>query len=428
MPFRERDTTAIPVIPALLRQSRCHDRHSTVRAAFRTRLIATLSKVALLLVVNCLPNFAQAQPLPVTRDSEQAQCHYLREQARAEATPLQSPELVVQVLRFPDSYGVEGTTWGQGFQGRLGLAYSPTDLIKGLELTELGDARCRAHRLETRAAVALDLVLDRARSAALESRLRFLERQQATWQAVQERTERRLAEQLITRNEAVEVRRRIHSLEVELLDTEAEFASLEARRGGLSDAQEAPVAALVRQYADAELEVEQAHSEVRKMSAWQLRVTGGVIPSPSEVNWYSVAEFRVNLGAPTQYQHLDNAEAARQAALNESLRELPAQLSRVQREARAIGQQSEKRLVLLDRHLSDIDADVSALTSTEHDAASQLKDSLQLERIEAEAERVSLQSLLSRLTGFLDEKETRARQAQGSEPAGHPVEEIRAHE
>ncbi len=340
---------------------------------------------------------AEAQPRAV--GSEQAHCRYLQEQARAEAIPLQSPELVVQAMRFPDAFGVEGTTWGEGFQGRVGLAYSPSDLVKGIELRNLGEARCNAHQLETRVAIGLDLVLNQARSVALAARLAFLDQEKAAWQEVQRRTERRLAEQLITRNEAVEVRRRVHALEGQLLDTEAEVALLAARRVGNEEERNiAAVTSLVQQYVDAQLKAEEAQSNVRKMSAWQLRVAGGIIPTPSDVNWYSIAELRLNLGAPQQYQHLARAEEAKKAALQESTRELPARLSRVRAEARTVSQQSQKRLALIDQQLSNIESDLSTLTNAEHEAAGQLKDSLQLERIAANAERVSLQNLITTLS------------------------------
>lgn len=376
-----------------------HRRRGTATDSPRTpRLLALV-----LAATTCCPVAAYGQQRPQVHAGEQAQCRYIEEQARAEASTLQAPELVVQVLRFPDAYGLEGTTWGQGFQGRLGLAYSPTDLLKGFEVENLGAARCRAHRSETRAISGLDGVWNRIRHGALQARLEFLEQRRAAWLSIQQRAELRLSEQLITRSEAVDVRRRVQALEEQVLEAEARLAELDATAADGSAAAASP-ALLVQEHVEAELLAERAQSNVRKLTAWQFRLTGGVIPTPREVNWYSVAEFRLNLGAPQLYHHLERAEDARKQALRESVRELPARLTRLRAEARAIDQQSKKRLALLERQLSHIDADVSALERAQNETGKQLRDALELERIAAEAERVSLQRLITGLMPLVREE------------------------
>ena len=111
---------------------------------------------------------------------DRSTCERLRAEARAEAALLYAPRIVVEGARVPGVVsGTEvGETPGDGVQGRIALAVSPVDMLRGRATERLALAECVLDEVTARVGEVLELgtrhgelEATRAELSSLESRI-----------------------------------------------------------------------------------------------------------------------------------------------------------------------------------------------------------------------------------------------------------------
>ncbi|MES1210467.1 MAG: hypothetical protein ABUS79_31390, partial [Pseudomonadota bacterium] len=248
--------------------------------------------IAAAILLQALPCRGQSTPY----------CTRIRERAAGDAALLVAPRLLVQGLRFPDNGTLEGgVVIANGFQLRAGVAFSATDLYKGLGLRQIADADCRAHD----ARVALESTVSdgdtAARQTALEAQVTFLESHAAEARQALDRAVARFTAHAITLVELEDVRRRATTLDRMAVEARGEAAQLAAKSAGPAPAADS-AEQLARTYASATADVDRATAHAAAASPWQLDVTAGVIPS-SRFDWYGILQLGFNLGGLVQARH-----------------------------------------------------------------------------------------------------------------------------
>src|SRR3990172_12757608 len=127
-------------------------RGPTGKSCFASAAIALLSQV--------LSSPAEAQRAP-----ESPYCRKVGARAGEDAALLMWPRLLVEGHRFPASADTLGPTLGNGdFQVRVGVSFSPTDLVRGVRVGGAADADCD---LQEAAQTLHDLVVEAANDATL---------------------------------------------------------------------------------------------------------------------------------------------------------------------------------------------------------------------------------------------------------------------
>jgi hypothetical protein len=261
------------------------------------------SGVALLLVALLAPRVASAQA--------SAYCRKVRERAADDAALLMYPRVYVQALRFPNNGLVEGgAIIGEGFQTRAGVLFSATDLWKGLGQARAADADCREHDARVELDAALAVGDDDARRAASAAQLAFLEAHGPEVRGLVGRAEERFSSHLITVVELEDVRARASALDRKAVQARGQAALL-ATRPGTDAGPHRSKEQLAREYADAAADFVRAVNRVRSGEAFQLDVTGGIIPYPSHGEWFGILQLGFNLGGLVRGGHADRYAAAR---------------------------------------------------------------------------------------------------------------------
>jgi hypothetical protein len=346
--------------------------------------------------------FLAACGLLLTRKAlaeDQAYCRKVRAGAASEAALLMWPRLILQGIRFPERTSLDvGPTVGSGLQLRAAVTFSPTDFYRGLRVQSIGDLVCEGHEKQ----VAVERVLANgagaARLAGLRRQADFLESRRQGWRELAARAEERLSAQVVTVMEFDELRRHVDALELKLVKVQSERKQLETRGTDLPE--EAPEA-LVREYEERTMEAERESSAVRSLDAWQFRVTGGVIPQ-ERPDWYGLAELSVSLGAPARNRHERRYLDARATELRDAPYELEDQWRHLRDETAAVLAEARHELELVERQIAVIDTTRRALETSDAKSVAHARDTIAVEQMSVESDRVFLETQINALTAFLE--------------------------
>ncbi|MES1209840.1 MAG: hypothetical protein ABUS79_28220, partial [Pseudomonadota bacterium] len=351
------------------------------------RWLARLAGAAILLYA--LPCRAETTPY----------CTRIRERAEGDAALLVAPRLMAQGLRFPNNGTLEGgVVTTNGFQLRLGVAFSATDLYKGLGLRQIADADCRAHD----ARATLESVLTdgdaAARQAGLEAQVAFLDAHAAEARQTVERAVARFAAHAITVVELEDMRGRAATLERMAIQARGQAAQL---------AQHAPAVArrtaeqLARNYADASGDFDRAVTHVRRADPFQLDVTAGVIPS-SRFDWYGILQLGFNLGGLFQTSHNAAYARAHEQEVAGASYEPASRLAQQRQRLAAVRDQARSELALVERELEVVESTARALDGTDAATAVHQRDRLMLDQLGLGAQRALHGAYLAALQQLLD--------------------------
>jgi hypothetical protein len=331
-----------------------------------------------------------------TRAEDSPYCRRVRAQAAADATLLRAPRLFLEGIRFPSSNRVDlGPTVGNNFQGRVGLAFSPLDWLRGGLVRDAADADCATHEAATRVDDLLPWLDDGVRAGALRGQAAFLAAHQAEWQALVSRASKRFEARVITRVELHEIRALADALDRKLVQARSEAARLDP-----GDAPPMPTSlgGLAEGYLGNAASLDGTVAKLRGLDAWSFKVSGGVIPLPGQpLDWFGIAEVGYSLGGPFEAREQARAVAAHGEELRQSRRELPARLDRARRDivARIAGTKDE--LAVVDGQLAVASEASRALNAADTAGVDQARDTLTMEQLSVESERVFLNGLLERL-------------------------------
>lgn len=332
------------------------------------------------------------------RGEESPYCRKVRARAASEAALLLSPELLAQGIRFPSSPIDLGPTVGAGYQVRVGLSFSPTDLHKGLRVIRVGEADCARYESSDALERLLEPAADGARLAALREKAAFLRARRAEWQALVVRAEARHSERAITLVELEELRQRASGLEAALVEAEGESERLAVR------APEPPALsrpALVQQLIERTMVLEREASYLRTLDGVGLRLSGGVIPQPGVVDWFGLVELRLNPGGLVRAAQERRYLEARQEELLHAWNEPPELVRRLRDEVGAAQQQARRQAELTGQRLATFERALALLEDSSAPRSAHTRDAVALDVLGILAERIYLERLAASLSELL---------------------------
>lgn len=322
---------------------------------------------------------------------EPAHCRALKAEASSAAAVLELPRLEAQALHSPMTGDLDGaaTIDRPGFQARAVVAWSAIGLLHGRSLRSAAQAECDRWS----AAEEIELVLQQGTSYgqadALRAQIATIESGLPRVVELVEEARARFERSIITVLELDELELRRLTLEASLGELRHELALLDSQAemreaDGLGDA-------LARyEQASSELEREQAHS--RRLDAWKVDISGGVIPFP-EPDWFGIVSVGWNFGGIRQ----PGAEAVAKAAHEESRASSVSELRpRAEKFATAMKESAARlgdELVLIDRQL-----ELHARRLAERPESERLRQafaSLEIGEIELRGRRVFVERLRS---------------------------------
>ena len=338
------------------------------------------------------------------RADESAFCRKVRAQADGDRALMMAPRVVVQGIRFPagNQLGI-GATAGTGYQVRTGIVFSFLDFYKGTKLGQLADAQCSVHEASAGIERVLETAADAARLEALRAQEAYLNENRSRWRAMTARAQERLAARVATVVEFDQLRSRADALERKRVEVMGETKRLEARD---FDAPREPLQKLVERHNRETMKVERQAWNLHSLDGWQFQLTAGVIPI-EPVDWYGVAEVSYSLGLVardrTQARYLD----ARHDELHAAPEEMPFKLRKLADDVAAALDQARRELEIVEGQVSAMADAQGALERSETSDSAQAHDTVAMEIIAAEADRVFLRTsvdALSRLSENLRQR------------------------
>lgn len=336
--------------------------------------------------------------------AESPSCREARERAKADASLLMSPEIVVQAFHIPRA---QRDATPLGFetaqdQARAGLSYSLLDVYKGVAILRVADARCALQDTQERARELLLAGDDAGNHSALRKQITYLESRQQEWQSIVAKEEERFAKRMITLGQLTEIRVRATDLERRLARAVAEAQRLDA---GSPPPPPTDIGALANDYLMHADDVEQRLSRVRSLSAWRVRLTGGAAATGGRLGWYGVAELSVNLGAFAERSHDARYLAAHAERERTGPSELAARLRDLEVRLQTRRALARAELEVLHRHLALLSEARRAFDGAKPPSAAHAAALLAFDEIVIEAERIYAEALASELSSPIEDRD-----------------------
>ncbi len=311
-----------------------------------------------------------------------------------------SPRLFVQGIKFPGNGQLDvGVTAGSGYQMRTGLAFSPLDFYRGLDTLRVADADCEQH--DTASAIQVLVVKGslQARLSGLRAQAAYLTAHREEWRQLSDKAVTRLSERVITLVEFDSLRQDVDALEHKLVQAEGDANQLASISSRLP---EEPLSTLARQYVERAMRFEEAQSDLRKLDAWQIQLTGGIVPI-APVDWYGVAEVSFNFGGLARYPQERRYLQARGDELRQASYEPESQLREFRAQATAALDEARHDLAIVERDVAVFASTRGILQKSEAASVAQSLDTLTVQQIAAEADGVYLRADITELASLLGE-------------------------
>jgi hypothetical protein len=270
------------------------------------------------------------------------------------------------------------------------------------------EAQCAQHEARLRIEDALQQDDDFGRVSALRKQAAYLKSQQSRWLALRDRAEERFAGRLITLIELNDLRRRVTDLERKLAIAQGEVERISAR--GFPERVAGKLGELAHEYRRRAVRFEQAQAGVRALSAWDLKLAGGVavgeqivrdtefIYSQANTDWYGLVELSFNTGAFAARHYERRYQEARAAETAQAPYEPAVRAERFSAQQRAAAMRARQELAIADKQAASISATLRTLDLSEARDTTQAIASLSLDEIWIESERSYLRELVSELS------------------------------
>jgi hypothetical protein len=309
------------------------------------------------------------------------------------------PKLSILGLHFPSNSRLDvGPTVGNGYQIRVGGSFSPLDFYRAIHLLRAGDAECVARTASDHIDKILTHAKDIARLQALRTQEDYLLAHQERWRAIAAESSARLAAGVITLDADSEIQQHAAELERRLIQLRGEADQLAIHIGDLDLEALGP---LLAAYEEGTTSGEHELRRARVLDAWELRVSGGVIPERQSADWYGVAEVSFNLGGLWRGGAERRFVGARIDELRDADYERLGRVRLLAREVHSAREQALRELAIVERHVSTLVETRRALRASEANSnIAIIRSRLELEQIAAQAESEFLKlqaSLLSRI-------------------------------
>lgn len=329
------------------------------------------------------------------RAEDSAYCKKVRARAAGDAALMFAPTLQAQGIRFPATGAIDtGVTSGSGYQIRGALSWSPLDFYKGFRVMKLGEADCQRQESVVTAQELLVIGSDYGKLPAYRRQAAFLDARRSTWEAIVARSDERLEAHVTSLVEANEIRSRATELERRRAQVGGEIARLEAR--GI-DSRRMMTSQLAAAVEASTMRFEREASHVRSLDAWDFRVTGGVVPSASPVDYYGVAQVGFNFGAFTRNASETRYLDARAEELRKARYEVREQLRVFRDVVRSTREATARELDLVNKRSSDLIAMRGTLARSEAPSAAHALAIVDLHILSIEADRIQLTALIDEL-------------------------------
>ena len=335
--------------------------------------------------------------------AETPYCEKVHARAADDAALLTGPRLYLQGLRFPNNGVLEGgTVFGQGFQTRAGLQFSPIDLYKGLGVRRAADADCREHDARVVLESASAVGDDEARRAAYQAESAFLEAHRAEVRAWVERAGARFSDHLITVVELQDVRGRASAIERKLVQARGQVQELTTRSSseGAGPARLEDVRHLAAAYANAAADLGQAFEHLRAGDPWQLDFTAGVIPYP-RADWYGIVQLGFNVGGFGRSARAERYTAARLREVEQAPYESMATLHRTEGALTAMLDQATAELGLVERDRSELASTRHAVEGADAPHGVHERERLALEQLALDADAIYYRTYVDTLRSLI---------------------------
>ncbi len=329
-------------------------------------------------------------------------CRRAHARAWADASPLVFPQLVGEGFRYPTGTVDPQLVGGVGtYQLRVGLAYSLTDLYRGVKTMTAASADCALE--ESR--VDLDQVLpaagDIGKHEAFRKQVAYLDEQRPRWLSIQKIAGERLAVRSITYTEFSELRKRVTQLERKSAQVRGELARVQAEQVGVIDR---PLNEISRTYVERSGVYERRTDDARFVQAWQFRISGGVVPlqlndaggvvGSNRMDWYGLIELQIRLGALSG----DGGYlSAREAEVKSARYEVPQKIAALERQLNAALVEARAELVAVDEQLRATNDAINVFQHSDAERAAHTISMLSLDSIEFSADSLYLRTLVEQL-------------------------------
>ena len=333
-------------------------------------------------------------------DGNSLMCRKLSSQAESQAFLLFSPSLSIQGVKIPNAAG--GDTSGTGvFQGseyqlRGALSLSPTDMVRGALTLEAAGAECERRRARQQVESTVRQGADYGRLAALKAQQTYIRSKMPRIRELVRLSERRLAQQLITIKQIDTLRMHAVNFEQKLIDIDAGIDSL-AKKG--FKASKASFVRGLSTYEDKTMNAERASSTARRLSAWRLNVSGGVIPV-EPADWYGMVSLSYNLGGIAQNFAEDAYLDARVAELGEARYELRHAIERFVGQVESSMKKLRQSRALLVAQIETARRHRELLSRVDAPDSHELLAQLEMKEVDLEAERIYVDTLLKELSAI----------------------------
>jgi len=323
-----------------------------------------------------------------------ATCARLRAEARAEAALLYAPRVQLDGARTPIVVTADDPTAtpADGLQARLALALSPVDALRGRAIERVASADCAREQLAGQLEAVLVLGDRHGELAATRAELAYLEAHIGEVDAMVADVLARFERQRATALEVDELRGRRAGLRRRIAELHHGQALLEELDG--DSAPPADLAALAAAHDAAAVQADRRRADVRALQAWRLDVRAGVAAA-DRPDWFATVELGYSFGRPWQRAADRRAIHARARELADDPRSVSVRVARLQAAMRRSVRVLADELRQLDAEAEQLRADHARVAHLDSDAARQLAARLTLERIELEARRTSIATLLT---------------------------------
>lgn len=391
---------------------------------YKPRRVTTGVLVAMALL--CLsPRAVKAQ--------DSAYCRKVRARAQRDVTVLLWPRVLVEGRHVPANGGIDfGDVVGKHYQGRVGLAFSPIEALRGLRVLDAADADCELQAIAEPLGSLIRDASDERSLPAFRAEANYLASRRAKWQALLAQANDRLESGVITTMEFQDLRRLIAALQRKHEAAAGQVKRLEARSfapapGSLHE--------MTEEYVRRTLRLERRLTAVGSLDPWQFNVGGGVVPVPGQpLDWYAIVEVSYSLGGLSRHRHEAEYLHARADELRDARYELPARLAELRGVFQAQIEQLRRELDVVQAQLASIAGTLASLGEAEatDGAPEQAQAVLELEQIALESDRIYLRALVEALVAMIDEPEhdpeteavdgvERAERGTSSEPQGQTL-------
>jgi len=323
----------------------------------------------------------------------EATCDRLRAEARSEAAILYAPRLELEVAQVPSVATPSDPTAAalRGPQGRVALALSPIDMLRGRAIERVADAECARDRIARQLDRVLALGARSGELPATTAELEYLEAYLGGVDALVDDVVARFGRQRATAVEVVELRTRRASLRRRV--AELHLTQVELRELGGDAAPAHGLDALASAYRGAALRADGRRADVRAWSAWRLDVRAGVAAA-DRADWYAIVDLAYSFGQPWQRAAEHRAARAREREYAGDHREV-ARLEELARALRGSLAALDEELHVLDEEIALDRSEQDRLAAFDAESAQQLRARITIELVELGARRASLVALIA---------------------------------